>query len=82
VSRPLLTPPSDFSRFSVGKSGGFKHSERRLVARHSEAAPSPSGQFSRARVSNGNGSERKGKNENNLRAEGRLGSMHLSVHTW
>ena len=68
VSRPLLTPPSDFSRFSVGKSGGFKHSERRLVARHSEAAPSPSSRFSRARESNGNRTEGMCENENNLGA--------------
>ena len=45
VSRPNADTTLDFSKPSASKSGGFKHSGRRSVTRHSEAVPSPSGGF-------------------------------------
>jgi len=55
---PIAGTMPDFSKSSGSKLGDFKHSRRRSVARHLDAAPSPHGK-SRARMSGG------GKGENN-----------------
>jgi hypothetical protein len=58
MTLPLISPgPLRASR------AGFKRSEWWFVVRYLEAAPSPSGRFSRARGSNDVGSRDKVRNE-------------------
>ena len=55
--------PLDFSKFSTYTSDNVQRSGRRSVARHSVAAPSLRDKFSRARVTDGDGTGGMGENE-------------------
>ena len=74
--------PLDFSKSLTYTSDSFQRSGRRSVARHSVAMPSPRNKFSRARVTDGDGTGDMGEDEEDWGADGAACSSLPTLGKW